>query len=96
MQKTIENASCIIFAKIVCHYHILLKTILVCRWQAKFYPPRRAAAAATHEVHLMHCGGSCIAAAAVGIEVPQYKPFYTVPFFSIKLTRENVVKANFF
>ena len=26
-------------------------------------------------VHLVHCGG-----AAEGVEAPQYKPFYTVPF----------------
>ena len=57
--------------------------------QAKIYSPRQAAAAAMwiaaaamHEgeysacalQRLMNCGGD-----AIGIEVPQYKPFYTVP-----------------
>ena len=36
------------------------------------------AAAAIHDLHLVECG-SWIAAVAKGIEVPQYKPFYTVP-----------------
>ena len=28
---------------------------------------------------LMHWGGSCIVVTAVGVELPQYKSFYTVP-----------------
>ena len=48
------------------------------------------AAAAVHErlfFSLVYCGTSCTAAAAVGIDAPQFESFYMVPF---KYTAERI------
>ena len=34
--------------------------------------------------YLVYCGASCTAAAAVGIDAPQFESFYTVPYFFLK------------